>query len=193
MALEKKKTLLIIEDEDDVRQVIRDALSAPDLRILEAPDGKSGLEMIRVNKPQVILSDYNMPGLNGLELLRLLKEDNVQTPVIWLTGRGSPELFRDAWRTGVYDFFEKPADFEELRACVQGAFISGLDFNINRKPNFMNRLQHHQFQLSLELQLYHRFAEHCQKNGLSLTSMIHHLIARELDEAEKNARAKKAG
>ncbi len=176
------KTLLLIDDDENFRKILSLVMRGIPDQIIEATDGKSGIELIKKHKPQVIISDYNMPGLNGLELLKQLKEEDSKVPVIWLTGNGTRELFRDAWRFGVYDFFEKPVDTQLLKESVKSAFNFGEKFIVDRKPNFLTRVKHKDVQLMLETELYENLIEHCAQKGISLTTLLHHLISEELSK-----------
>lgn len=113
--------ILIVEDEVMVRNILAEVLLDVSPNILQASDGKAAVEMIVQNTPDVIVMDYNMPELDGLEVLKVLQSQNNQTPVIWVTGRGTPELYRKAWSNAVFDYFEKPVDHDLLIRSVENA------------------------------------------------------------------------
>lgn len=119
-----KKTILIIDDELDLCDVMREYLESDELTVLVSCDGAQGLKRIQEDKPSLVVSDYRMPELNGLDLLKELKKLKIEVPVIWLTGQGSPELFREAWNNNVFDFYEKPFDLEKLKVSIHKALAS---------------------------------------------------------------------
>lgn len=116
-----KKTVLVIDDDFDICTTLRDCLESETLQVLITCDGASALEMVRKEKPDVIISDYRMPGLNGLEVLEELAKLGVDTPVIWFTGTDDHQILRQAWDSKVFDFFQKPAEFEKLRQSIERA------------------------------------------------------------------------
>jgi DNA-binding NtrC family response regulator len=176
------KTLLIVEDEPEIRAILRAHLEASVQKIVEAADGKTALQFIATEKPDIIISDYNMPGMNGLELLRTLKELKTQIPVIWTTGYASRELFREAWRAGVYDFFEKPFNLEQVVDCVRGALNSGPQQN-NYAISSLCKVGYSEFPLIVEKELLKRIQDHCAKSGTSLTTLLVAFIQAELNKA----------
>jgi DNA-binding NtrC family response regulator len=180
--MEPQKKLMLIEDDEDFRGLLASTMKGIASEIFEASDGQRGLELIKKCQPHVIISDYSMPKLNGLELLKFLREQKIYVPVIWLTGNGTQDLFREAWRFGVFDFFEKPVDTQKLKECVTVALSSGLEFNLQRKPSFLGRVHHKDIQLSIESDLYEKFVSVCLSEGTSMTSLIHHLMSEEVEK-----------
>lgn len=175
------KKLLIIDDDVIFREALHRIVSKVADVVLEAADGAVGLEMIRNEKPHAVVSDYNMPGLNGVELLQLLKKEKIMIPVIALTGDCRREIYREAWALGVYDFFTKPVDLEVLRDCVRGALSVGQDFNQSQARDFIDRIHNQEFSLTVEKELYEKFAAYCKTNQVSMTTMIRALIETEIE------------
>ncbi len=176
---EEKKTILIIEDEPDLMDILQEVFQK-NFNILKAEDGKKGLEMIRDFKPTLILTDFFMPRLNGLELLKILKEENIKIPVIWITGYACPELIRDAWTSGVFDFFEKPLNFKDLKSAVDVGIFWGESFNVNRRPNWVSRMVAKEVVFSIYNENYKKLIKVCEARGISITSFLNNLIESEL-------------
>lgn len=113
--------ILIVEDEVMVRNILAEVLLEVSPHILQASDGKAAITLITNESPDVIVMDYNMPEMDGLEVLRILQAKENHTPVIWVTGRGTPELYRKAWANSIFDYFEKPVDHDLLIRSVENA------------------------------------------------------------------------
>ena len=84
----RERTILLVEDEDSIREGLRDALEAEGYRVIDAPDGVKGLHHGLTADPDLIVLDLMLPGLDGYELLARLRADGVETPVLCLTARG---------------------------------------------------------------------------------------------------------
>ena len=115
-----KKKLLLIDDEPDFIAMIQMRLEANDYEVVTANDGMSGLATADQERPNLILLDVMMPGMDGFETLRKLRrqEGTKQTPVIMLTARGESRAIFKAQGLGVTDYLIKPCDSKELLDLV---------------------------------------------------------------------------
>lgn len=116
----EKFTVLLIEDNTDFRQYLRDNLS-PYYKIVEAADGKEGWQKVLSSHPQVIVSDINMPGMDGISLCRKIKADKRTShiPVLLLTAvTGDANQLRGL-STGASDYLTKPFNFEILHVKIK--------------------------------------------------------------------------
>jgi DNA-binding response OmpR family regulator len=114
--------LLIVDDEENIRRVIRLTLQAAGYEVGEAPDGERGLEMFGDgSKWDVVLLDQKMPGMDGLETLRHIRARDANARVIMATAYASIELAVDAMKLGATDFVRKPMTPEILRNAVCAA------------------------------------------------------------------------
>lgn len=104
-----KKVILAVEDEDPLRMVLRDVLTVEGYRILEAKNGIEGLEMALREHPDLILLDILMPKMDGLEMLKKLREDEWgrKVPVIVLTNLSDNEDIAKAVEEDVFEYFVK--------------------------------------------------------------------------------------
>jgi CheY-like chemotaxis protein len=117
-----RKRVLIIDDEANIRRVVRLALEAADYEVREAADGEQGLREFQDGAGwDAVLLDQKMPGLDGLETLRQIRERCPRARVIMLTAFASIELAVDAMKLGATDFIRKPMTPEVLRNAVQAA------------------------------------------------------------------------
>ena len=116
---EDRTTVLVIDDHPDIRAYVRRHLE-PEYRVLEAADGATGLDLARAHLPDLVVSDVMMPGLDGFDLCRALREDPALAfiAVILLTGRAAAEDRLTGLGEGADDYLVKPFDVRELRARV---------------------------------------------------------------------------
>ncbi|WP_017257158.1 hybrid sensor histidine kinase/response regulator transcription factor [Pedobacter arcticus] len=119
VAVSEKKSLLIIDDNTEIRQYIKNIFSANNI-IYEADNGISGLDMAQELVPDLIISDLAMPGLTGAELCRKVKEDiNIShIPIVLLTGDNTKEAKLDGIESGAVDYIVKPFDKALLVAKI---------------------------------------------------------------------------
>lgn len=115
------KTILVIEDQADMRENIATILSMEGYEVLEAGDGQQGIEMARADKPDLILCDVMMPRLDGHGVLRELRKDRTirGTPFIFLTARGEKQDQRQGMNLGADDYLVKPVNVDELISAVE--------------------------------------------------------------------------
>src|SRR5687768_10642343 len=114
--------LLVVDDEKNLRLVIQRELTRQGHEAETAPDGQAAWEMMETRDFDVLLCDINMPRLDGMGLLRRLKEKMPNAPeVIMLTGQGTVETAIEAMKLGAYDYLTKPYRIAELSALVRQA------------------------------------------------------------------------
>src|SRR5579883_3525340 len=106
-------SVLIVDDSSVMRKIVERALRQAGLtlgHVFEASSGKEGLEVLSKNRVDLILSDINMPNIDGLEFLRQLREQNLApgTPVVMITTESSEEHVRDAIAAGAQGYIRKP-------------------------------------------------------------------------------------
>ena len=112
--------VLIIDDNAEIRDFIRDVvLSSSEYEVTEAVNGLEGLEKALEVQPDLILMDYEMPKMNGIQLLTALKEHQVVVPVILITSHGSESVAIEVFRLGVRDYLPKPFTVEEILTSIQ--------------------------------------------------------------------------
>ncbi len=107
-------TLLIVEDDTDLREALRDILEQSGHRVLEAANGHAALERIRSEAPDMVISDVQMEGMDGHALLRHVKRLQPDLPVVLITAFGSVEKAVEAMREGAVDYLVKPFEAEVL-------------------------------------------------------------------------------
>lgn len=117
----KDMPVIFIDDEPDIRQVMQQSLSLDDLSAHCFDSGLAALQEINSEFPGVVLCDYNMPEMNGLEVLQQVRQIDSSIPVIILTGQGDISTAVNAMQMGAYDFIEKPFNQDELTELLKRA------------------------------------------------------------------------
>lgn len=115
------KKILVIDDEPEILKTIRKYLELEGYKVLTAENGQNGIEIFQQQKPILIITDVKMPGMNGIDLLKKVKEIDSDTEVIVITGHGDLEISVDALRLDASDFISKPVDIEHLLLSVERA------------------------------------------------------------------------
>lgn len=118
MPEQRMRRILIIDDELGPRESLRILLKR-DYEVLTADSVPRGLELLRETNPDVVVSDIRMPGVNGIEGLKLIREINTEVPVIMLTGYGALETAQEAIRHGANDYMKKPFDANDMMAVIR--------------------------------------------------------------------------
>lgn len=117
-------TILIVDDEKNLREGIAEALQSPDRRIFLAENGFQAEEIIRTNAVDLVLSDLKMPSMNGLELLRRVQAISPTTIFIIMTAYGSVDTAVKAIKEGAYDYLTKPINIDQLELLLARALKS---------------------------------------------------------------------
>lgn len=100
--------VFIVDDEEDICDLLEDLLTDLKFKIFTYTDGRKALEEMNIHKPELILSDLNMPEISGLELIKEVKNREIDIPVIFISGYLSKEAVIEGLNYGVYAFIEKP-------------------------------------------------------------------------------------
>jgi DNA-binding NtrC family response regulator len=114
-------TVLIVDDEPNILTSLRRALEVEGYRAVVANSGAQALEAVLHEGPDLILLDVVMPGMDGLEVLRLLKDRQLDVPVVMMSGNATIETAVQATKLGAYDFVEKPLSTEKILITLENA------------------------------------------------------------------------
>ena len=117
--------VLVVDDEPDIRRVVRIMLEKAGYDVLEAEDGQAAIEVINTGENRLMLDavvcDMRMPKINGVEAMAYFREHYPHVPVVVLTGFPDTEMAVSSMRNGVVDYLVKPVDGERLTAAVASA------------------------------------------------------------------------
>lgn len=113
--------ILIIDDERSIRNSMREILGDEGYETDVAEDGKKGLEAAVATHYDVIFCDIKMPGMDGLEVLAALSENEVETPVVMISGHADIQTAVDCIKKGAFDFIEKPLDLNRILITIKNA------------------------------------------------------------------------
>ena len=117
----EKKKILVVDDEQDVRETLSTVLENLDYQPFVAADGEEALSVIRRQQIDIILSDLYMPGMNGIELLKRVKTEKKNIIFLMITAHPTIETAVDAIKKGAYDYLTKPFHIEEVRIKLSRA------------------------------------------------------------------------
>jgi PAS domain S-box-containing protein len=119
------RTLLYVEDSPANLKLVEQLIARrPTMRLLSAPDGNKGIQLARANQPQVILMDINLPGISGIEALKILREDPVTAhiPVLALSANAMPRDIEKGLEAGFFSYLTKPIKVTEFMKSLDTAF-----------------------------------------------------------------------
>lgn len=126
------KSILIIDDESSIRESLTGILTDEGYRPVVAEHGEAGLAMLREESPDLVMLDIWMPGIDGIETLRRIKEQVPDQLVIMMSGHGTIETAVKATKLGAHDFIEKPLSLEKVLLSIQNALKVGRLVEENR-------------------------------------------------------------
>ncbi|MDL1901464.1 response regulator [Anaerolineae bacterium CFX9] len=112
--------ILVVDDGQEMRDFIVDTILHPNgYRSLQARDGRDGFEKILQHQPDLVLLDYQLPRMNGIEVLEAMRARGIETPVILMTFYGSEEVAIEVYRMGVRDYVKKPFTVDEMLFAIE--------------------------------------------------------------------------
>jgi DNA-binding NtrC family response regulator len=114
-----KSRILIIEDEDKLRRVLELQLRSADFEVDQAATAEDGLKL--ADRADLVLTDLRLPGMNGLEFIRLIRRQNTRPPILVMTAFGSVETAVEAMKAGAFEFLLKPFSLDHLMAVIRKA------------------------------------------------------------------------
>jgi CheY-like chemotaxis protein len=120
----KEKTILVVDDQSEMRTLLNLTLSRSSWQVIEAGNGEEAVKLAQAHHPQVILMDYNMPVMNGIDACKAIKSntDTQEIPVLIYTGLNALDLQEAAINAGAVQFLTKPIPPNDLRQAVEAAY-----------------------------------------------------------------------
>ncbi|HUJ19170.1 MAG TPA: sigma-54 dependent transcriptional regulator [Nitrospirota bacterium] len=129
--------VLVIEDDETVQDVLRSFLIAKGFEVTIAKTGEAGLDQLRAEKFDLVLTDLVMPGITGMDVLKEVSASKLSAPVIVMTAYGTVQTAVEAMRIGAFDYVTKPFNLEELMIVIDKA----LSLSKLQKENVMLKMQ----------------------------------------------------
>ena len=165
--LMSRETILIVDDDSSVRRVVQMQLSEAGYEVKPAASGEDALRILLESSPKLVITDLRMPDMDGIDLLRRISNEEIETTLIIITAFGSIETAVQAMRLGAYDYITKPIDYDALLLAVHRAMerqnlideVRNLRSALDRRYGFENIIGHSKKILSV-LELAARVAQH---------------------------------
>jgi signal transduction histidine kinase len=147
----REATILVVDDEEWVRDACEIILDKEGYRVVVAPDGKGGLDKLTLHKPDLVLVDVRMPGFTGIEFVRRAKVADPNLVAVIITGYGSIEVAVDAMKAGAFDILPKPFEPKQLTALVRRG--------VEQRRHLMatSNAEHNGLKIPKMLIVYHQF------------------------------------
>jgi len=118
------KRILIVDDEKTIRWSLGEALRNIDYEVAEAENGKNALKVFQDDPFDLVILDLKLPDIDGIQVLKKLKETDSEVPVIMMTAYGEIETAVEAIKNGAYDFILKPFQLEKMKVSIANALES---------------------------------------------------------------------
>jgi len=112
------KKVLIVDDQNGIRVLLMEVFGSEGYQTFQASNGKMALEIVKNESPDLVLLDMKIPGMDGLEILKRVKEINRDIKVIMMTAYGELDMIKEAIELGALMHFTKPFDIDEMRTAV---------------------------------------------------------------------------
>ncbi|MEI6125795.1 MAG: diguanylate cyclase [Pseudomonadota bacterium] len=164
--LEQKIRILIVDDESSARDTVFDLLTEDGYAVTAAENGRQALELLEHSSFDLIISDLNMPEMDGIALTKSLKTAGIDTPIIVITGFATIEHAVESMKAGAYDFITKPFNFDQIKITIEKALET-------------KRLQ----KLAGEREFYRKLSNSDELTGLANFRYCSEMLQREVDRA----------
>src|SRR5437660_1189579 len=126
--------ILVVDDEAPVREVLTEYFTTEGYAVEGAGSGAEALTVVRGGRADLVLLDVRMPGLDGVQVLRKIREINGDVPVIMVTANEDVSLAKETLKLGAFDYVAKPFDFDYLDRAVAAGLASGFS-TPSRRPS----------------------------------------------------------
>lgn len=136
--------ILVVEDEIGIANFLKQGLEEENYEVSVATDGQKGLELALKNKPDLILLDWMLPKLSGLEVCKNIRTKDTKTPIIFLTAKDTIQETIEGLKAGANDYIKKPFSFDELLERIKIHFRSKNEISDITLGNIKMKLSSHQ-------------------------------------------------
>jgi signal transduction histidine kinase len=159
-------SILIVDDEEDIRDVLEIALKDSGYTVFLAENGVKALEIFKSARPDIVITDIKMPVMDGIELLRRIKRENSSTQVLMITGHGDMHLTIRSLKYDAMDFITKPVNVDILEIAIEKAV---------EKIMAEQKLQEYTEKLELLILEKSKLADHLSSLGLMIGTISHNI------------------
>jgi signal transduction histidine kinase len=159
-----RKTILLVDDEPDIRDVLSLSLADMGYHVYEAENGDEALRIFKDVQPAMVMTDIKMPGMDGIELLKKIKHENPETEVIMITGHGDMDLAIRSLKCEATDFITKPINVDALELALQ---------RVREKIFTRQKLKEYTENLEILLHEKTELQSHLASLGLMIGSISH--------------------
>lgn len=136
--------ILVVEDEIGIANFLKQGLEEENYEVFVANDGEKGLDSALKNKPDLILLDWMLPKMTGLEVCKSIRKKEAKTPIIFLTAKDTVQETIEGLKAGANDYIKKPFSFEELLERIKIHFRSEKESDELSLGNIKMKLSSHQ-------------------------------------------------
>ncbi len=159
-----KWNILLVDDEEDIREVLSMTLTDIGYQVFDAQNGKEALRIFKEINPPIVLTDIKMPGIDGIELLQKIKRENPDTEVIMITGHGDMDLAIKSLQHDAIDFITKPINVAALDIALK---------RVHDKITVNRKLKEYTENLELLVREKIELQDHLSSLGLMIGSISH--------------------
>lgn len=160
----KQNTILLVDDEEDIRDVLQMALIDAGYRVMMAENGETALKLYHAELPAIVITDIKMPVMDGIELLQHIKQHNTDTEVIMITGHGDMDLAIKSLKHDATDFITKPINVDALEIALK---------RVDDKILMRRKLQEYTTHLEELVREKTELQDHLSSLGLMIGSISH--------------------
>lgn len=171
--MSEQPTILVVDDDSSIRWVLARALNNAEFKVISCDNGVEGLELVRTHNPNIVITDIQMAGMSGLELLEKLNQSNPNLPVIMITAYADTDIGSQTHELGAFDYLPKPFNINQVIDICRRALDSQLPNT--HLPAWQQQIhktieQHyHQGQTDILQQIQDDFERFIVDNALRLT------------------------
>lgn len=128
-----KNKLLLVEDEPDLRLIVSEVLSDEGYEVLTASTGLEGLNIVKSEKPDIVVADVMMPVMDGFTMAKEIRKFNSNVPILFLTAKNTIDDIEEGFETGANDYLKKPFEFRELIVRIRALLRKYIQSNVEEQ------------------------------------------------------------